>query len=266
MPWSLLDILLGLPAYALGLFRVGGLIMTAPLFSSRMIPVRVRTALVFVLTAMIFPIVAKQVPENATLATVLVGGVSELLIGITIGLSLSIFMMGAEVAGRAAGQQAGLAISQVFDPTTDEQVSTLGSLYSIVLTTVFLMIGGHRATIAALLDTYEAIPLFSFQLNESIVLLITEMLAAAFILGIRMAAPIIIAVFLTGVTLGFLSRTMPQLNILSVGFTVRLLIAMGIGGAALAVSGDVMVDAIFNALETVRAGVGLDPFDNKLVS
>ena len=264
MPWSLFDILTGLPAYALGLFRVSGLIMTAPVFGSRMIPVRVRAALAFVMAATIFPIVARQSPADASLSTVLAGGVSELLIGVTIGLSLTIFMMGAEVAGRAAGQQAGLAISQVVDPTTDEQVSTLGSLYSIVLTTVFLMIGGHRATAAALMDTYRAVPLMSFQVTESIGLLLTEMLSAAFILGIRVGAPIIIAVFLTGAALGFLSRTMPQLNILSVGFTVRLLIAMAIGGVALSLSGDVMVNAIFAALETVRSAVGVDPLNTRL--
>jgi len=259
VPWPLFDILYALPVFALVMFRISGLVMTAPVFGSRVIPVRVRAAMVMMITAVVFPMVRSQVPADIDLGVAFVGGIAEMMVGATIGLALSIFVMGAEVAGKSAGQQAGLAMSEVVDPTIDEQVSTLGSLYSIVVTLVFLVIGGHRATMAALLDTYQAVPMLSFRCTDSIMLLLVEMLASAFILGVRIGAPVIIAVFLSGIALGFLSRTMPQLNILTVGFTLRLLVALGVAGISLMATGDLIVDSIWSALTMVRESFGLDP-------
>ena len=253
------DIFSALPVFALVLFRVSGLMLTAPVFGSQMIPRRVRIAMMMTMAAIMFPIVNAHTPAHIGLGSVVVGGVSEMMIGATIGLALTIFIMGAEVAGRTAGQQAGLSIGQIADPTSGQQVSTLGALYTIVLTVLFLVIGGHRAMMAALLDTYSAVPLLSYQFSDSMVVLLVEMLTAAFVLGVRVGAPIIVAVFLSGVALGFLSRTMPQLNILSVGFTLRLLVALAIAGVALTASGDMLVHSAFQALAMVRESFGLDP-------
>ncbi len=259
MPWLLADILLALPAFALVLFRMSGLVLTAPIFGSRIIPVRIRGAMVVVVAAMMFPVLRVDVPAGLSLSMALVGGVSELMIGAIIGLALSMFIMGAEVAGTIIGQQAGLALSRVVDPTQGRQTSVMGQVYTITLMLLFLCVGGHRATLAALLDTYKVIPLLSFQFDESAVLLLIEMLTAAFMLGIRVAAPVLIALFLTGTSLGFLSRTMPQLNILTVGFTLRTLTVLAVAGIALSASQDILVEAIFDAVAVIRLGFGLDP-------
>ena len=259
MPWSSLDILLALPAYALVLFRLTGLALTAPIYGSRVIPARLRGALIIVVAAMMFPAVGRQAPGEMTLGTVVVGGAAELLIGLTIGLSLGLFVSGVELAGLMVGRQSGIALAQVYDPSQDAQVSVVGQVYTITLMTLFLLAGGHRATMAALLDTFEVIPLLSFRLDDSIIILLAEMLTAAFILGIRMAGPALIALFLTSTAVAFLSRTMPQLNILSVGFTLRVLVAMAAAGLALAWCQDLLLDAIWDALETIRVALRLNP-------
>lgn len=259
MPWSIFEIFLALPAYALVLFRIGGLVMTAPIYASRAIPLRIRAAMTLVIAAMVTPLVRAQVPADISLAVALVGGVGEMMIGITIGLSLSVMMLGAEVAGLIVGRQAGLALANVFDPTQNRQVSIVGQIYTIVLTLVFLLAGGHRATMAALLDTFDVMPLLSFGFDESPVVLLVEMLGSAFILGIRLAGPVLIALFMLGTALAFLSRTMPQLNILSVGFTLRALVALATAGVAIGASQELLLDAVWDGIEMVRASFGLDP-------
>jgi len=178
------------------------LMITAPVLASKMIPLRIRVAFVFVLAAMLFPVVSKFAPQDMTITTALLGAFSELMIGIGIGLAISIFMMGAEVAGRMIAQQAGLGIGQVVDPTQNIKTSIVGQVYTISLTTLFLMVGGHRATVAALVDTYQIIPMFSYQMDDTFVLLLIEMMTSAFVFGIRIAGPVVIALFLTGVSLG----------------------------------------------------------------
>lgn len=259
VPWPLVDILLALPAYALVLFRLSGLMLTAPLYGSAVIPTRIRAAAALVVAAMIFPLVRGQAPNEITLSMAVVGGVGEMMIGAIIGLALTTLLMGAEVAGLMVGRQAGIALANVFDPTRNQQVSIVGQVYTISLTILFLLAGGHRATMAALLDTFEVIPLLSFRFDEMFVLLLVEMLAAAFILGIRLAGPVLIALFLTGTALGFLSRTMPQLNILTVGFTLRLMVALAVAGMALIACEELLLDAVWDGVDLVRTSFGLDP-------
>jgi len=131
---------------------------------------------------------------------------------------------------------------------------------------MFLAVGGHRAAMAAVLDTYQVIPLLSFRLDESIILLFVEMLTAAFIVGIRLAVPVTIALFLGALALGFLSRTMPQMNILTVGFLIRVCVALGVAALALSSCQDFLLGAIWDGLELVRLAFGLDPNDLRLMS
>ena len=257
--------MLALPAYVLVLVRISGLMLTAPIYSSQVIPARVRAGLAMVVAAMIFPLVGGEAPREITLATAAVGLVGELMIGATIGLALSILISGGEVAGLVIGRQASIALANVFDPARNEQTSIVGQVYTMTLTTLFLLAGGHRATMAALLDTYDAIPLLSFQFNHSIVLLFVEMLGAAFILGIRLAGPVLIALFLLGTAMAFISRTMPQFNVLSVGFTLRVLVGMAVAALALGLSEQILLDAVWDGMETVRMAFGLDPARSRLV-
>jgi len=259
MPWSLFDILLALPAFALVLFRLSGLVLTAPMLNSPVIPIRIRAAIAFTLAAMVFPILRVQVPANLSLSAALVGVVGEVMIGAAIGLSLAILLLAGEVAGSMIGQQAGLSLGEVVDPLHNEQASVVGQVFTVVLTIVFLLAGGHRAAIAAVLDTFKAIPLLSFQSNDSIVVLLVETLTAAFVVGIRMAGPAMIALFLTAIALAVISRAMPALNILTVGFTVKVMVAIAAIWMTIGLCQDVLVDAIWDGLGMVRAAFGLEP-------
>lgn len=257
MPWPLIDILMALPVFAAILFRIGGLILTAPVLGSNLIPMRIRAAFAMVIAAMIFPIVRQHAPGDMTLATLLVSGVAEFMIGASIGLALMIVMICSQVAGAMVGQQAGLAMSQVANPLDNVETTAIAQVYTVVLTLVFLIVGGHRAAMSALLDTYKAIPLLSFQMDDSIVLLFAELLTAAFIMGVRIAGPVVIALFLTETAVGFVSRTVPQLNIMTIGFGIRLLVTLGVAAISFQASEGLFVDAIWDGLATIRESFGV---------
>jgi len=266
MPWSLFDILLALPVFALVLFRITGLMLTAPIFGSRVIPMQIRVAVAVVVATIAFPLVSGQAPSELSLSAALVGGIGEMMIGASIGLGLTLLLLGAEVAGLIVGRQAGVALANVYDPVQNQDVSVVGQVYSITMIVLFLLVGGHRATMAALLDTFTVIPLLSFGADDTVLVLLVEMLAAAFMLGIRLAGPVLIALFMLGIALAFLSRTMPQLNILTVGFPLRLLVGMAIAGIALHACEGVLLDAIWDGVVMVRETFGLDPARTRLVT
>ncbi len=252
MPWQMLDISLLLPAFALVLFRMVGLGMTAPMISSASVPTRIRGAFILAMSFMIFPLVAKQAPAEITLSMVVVGGLFELMIGATIGIGLSLIFTSVEVGGLLVGQQAGVALGRVYNPLQGVDTTITGQLYSIVLTLSFFIVGGHREMIRSLLDTFELIPMLSLGLNESVVVLMAELLTAAFTIAVRLAAPVLIALLMTTLAMGFLSRTMPQLNILSVGFQIRIITAIGIAALAIASADDLMLDVIWGGLDLIN--------------
>jgi len=180
------------------------------------------------------------------------------------GLAFSILMVGADLGGLMIGRQAGIALGQVFNPSQDTEATITGQLYTIVVTLIFLGVGGHRATVAALLDTYRTIPLLSYEADASIIDLLITALTSAFALGIRIAGPVLIALFLAGVALAVLSRTMPQINILTVGFTIRVMITLGMAGLAICACSDAVIQAIWDVTESVRSAFGLDPLHTRL--
>jgi flagellar biosynthetic protein FliR len=223
------------------------------------VPIRIRAALAAIIATLIFPLVGSQVPAEASLGMIATAGVGELMIGVTVGLGVSLLLMGAELAGLIVGQQAALGLAQVFNPNLNTESSIMGQLYSIAFMFVFLIAGGHRAALEAVLDTYQVIPLLTFQLDEQALLLLIEILMASFMLAIRVAGPVLIALFLTETSMGFLSRTIPQLNILTVGFSLRVVTALAVAGVAIVASQGLMVDSVWDGLDLIRASFGLEP-------
>ena len=148
MPYPLLNILTALPAFALVLFRVSGMVATSPVFASAAIPVRVRAAFALVLSTMVFPIVFKASRKTLRWPT-LAGAVNEFMIGAAIGMTLSLLMLSAEVAGTLIAQQAGLSLSEVINPLQQTEASVIGQVYAAVFTLLFLSAGGHREAVAA---------------------------------------------------------------------------------------------------------------------
>jgi flagellar biosynthetic protein FliR len=257
VPWGLLEVPFWFPTFALVLFRLTGLMLVAPIFGSTVIPVRVRAALTGALAVLIFPLVRGDAPVDLSLSEAVVAGIMEGMIGLSIGLGVVLVLLGAEIAGLMVAQQGGLGLSQVYDPTSGDNSNIVSQIFRMVLVMVFLVVGGHRAMFQALLDTYRVIPLGTYSFDASIVTMLIELLSAAFILAIRMGGPTLIALFLAQMALGFLSRTMPQLNILTVGFPVRLMVALGIVGIALSSTGTVLAASILDGLEMIRTQFGL---------
>ena len=96
MPWSLTNVYLLLPGFALVLFRIAGLMLVAPLFGSDAIPVRLKVALALTIAAVVFPLVGPSLPAEITLGTALVGVVGEMSIGLVIGLGVSLIVLGVQ--------------------------------------------------------------------------------------------------------------------------------------------------------------------------
>lgn len=224
--------------FTLVLSRVSGLTMTAPIFGTKEIPMQVRALLAVALALLIAPTqwdVAVQYPGSTINYLVFIG--SELLIGLCLGLGIVILFSGVHLAGQMIGRIGGLMLADVFDPSSGNSVPLFSRLLVLVTMAVFVCIGGHRMVMAGLLDTFQTIPPGGGAMSCSVAEALVALMGESFALAIRAAVPVMAALLLSTLALGLISRTLPQLNILTVGFGMNSLLtfaalSLALGSAA----------------------------------
>jgi flagellar biosynthetic protein FliR len=211
--------------FTLVLARISGLVMTAPIYGSQSVPMRIRGLLAVAIALLVTPAYLGtpiEYPGSAPNYLVYLGG--ELLIGLTMGLGILILFGGVQVAGQIISQLGGMSLADVFDPNFGGSSPVFAQILFYVAMAVFVLIDGHRVVMGAMLDTFEAVPPGSGILAASVVDSLTTILTMSFTVGIRAAAPIMIAMLLSTFVLGLISRTLPQLNIIAVGFGLNAMI------------------------------------------
>ncbi len=224
--------------FTLVLTRVSGLVMVAPIYGTKEVPMQVRAFLAVALAVLIMPTQWDvEVAYPGTMVNYMVFIGSELAIGVCLGLGIVILFSGAQLCGQMIGRVGGMMLADVFDPSVGARVSMFGRLLFLVAMAVFVCIGGHRMLMAGLLDTFATIPPGSGAFPVSIAHTFTTLLHESFSLGIRAALPVVTALMLSLLVLGLIGRTLPQLNILVVGFGLNSMLtfatlSLTIGGAA----------------------------------
>jgi len=220
------------------LARVGGMVVTAPLFGFSTIPVQARALLAFALAVMITPLQLASpmaVPTNLAAYAVALGG--DVLVGLLLGMGVMILLSGAQVAGQIISQMSGLSLAEAFNPSLDEEIPVVANLLHLITLAVFVIIGGHRLLVGAVMETFKFMPPGHVSLPPSLAPMISSLLAESFSLAVRGAAPAIVALLLATIVLGLISRTLPQLNVLAVGFGLNaavsfIVLAISIGAIA----------------------------------
>ena len=247
MPLELIAIYTKVPVFLLVVCRLGGLLLYQPIISGAAVPAKLQILLVLALSALVAPFVNLHSGTPATPIEIVFAMANELLLGILMGLVLRMCFVGLQLGAQVVAQEAGLAFGRVADPTTGDDESIFASMYVQLGAIIFLIIGGHRVLLAVALDTFDAIPLLGDQGTfVRGVDLIVDALTLGTEIAVRLAAPVLLTLFLVTAAMGFISRTVPQLNILTVGFSVKGLV----GFVLMAISLPAAFEAFTAALET----------------
>lgn len=239
------------PIFTLVLFRIGGLITMAPVMGSARIPVAIRVLLALVLSAAVYPMVPVTVVMPDSLPGLAVAVGTELLIGITMGFALSLMLSGVQVGADLVSYQMGLGMAHLVDPNTELDTTVLSQLYVLTATLIYVLMNGHVVLIRSLVQTFDTVPLMGAHIGIDILNLLVTILTNAFVLGIRVAGPALVAIFLATIALGFISRTMPQLNILAAGFPIRITLGLSLIVISFGTIGILFEDNIVFVLESI---------------
>ena len=245
---DLQSILSHVPAAMLVVFRIGGLMIYAPVFGSSVIPVRIRIFLAVIIGVATYPLLSAQHFANVDLQTNLwmivpMVGV-ELLIGLIIGFLASVPLLAMETGGLIMGQQMGLGFARFYNPAIDDEADILGQILFFMALAMFIMIGGLEWMVSAVLQSFEYIRLGAFRPDTNLLEVAGGLVLSSLELAMRVAVPLLALIFLETVALGFLAKTVPQLNVLSLGFPLRLLLGMFVVAMGLVVISDVAMDEV----------------------
>jgi flagellar biosynthetic protein FliR len=241
--------------YLLVAFRLAGLFVMGPLLAGVAIPARVRGLLVLTAAAAVYPLTPARGPGDLDLIELLPLVFSEALVGVVIGTVASLPLLAMDMAGVVVGQQMGFGLAKVYNPDIDADADVVGQLLFYLAMGVFLGVGGLEAMFGQVLRSFETIPAGSAWMDGPALGLVVDTLSAGFSMALRVSAPALGAVFLVTVLFGVLTKTIPQINTMTVGFTVKIVAALLILAAALQGVAGVAADHIVEALVGARAWV-----------
>ena len=213
-------------AAAFALARITGMLLITPVFSRLALQGMVRNSIGIALCIPLLPMIVeaqKGIPFSAGTAAILLG--KEAAVGMLIGLVAGIPFWAAELAGSLVDLQRGASMATLTDPSS-EQVNVTGSLLTFTMLALFLSSGGMRITIGVFYESYglwpvdRLLPVFGPDAGSRILSLLDDMFA----MGVLLVVPLVIALLLSDVLLGLVSRASPQLHIFDLSLNVKSLV------------------------------------------
>lgn len=239
---SLEELALRVTDYLPAFFRVTSFLMLLP-FLGRNVPALAKLGLGALLTALIAP--AITVPQlGGDVARFFLISVEEVLVGLAMGLIVTTVMMAVYLAGQLIDVPMGFGMVNVMDPQMGSEAPVVAQFYFAIALLTFFLIDGHHGLLRALVQSFDVVPLGGATLSGGVPAIALDAVRSMFSLGLKIALPVIGALFLTDVALGIVARAVPQINVFFVGFPLKV----GLGMLLLAIVMPAFVGFIAEAI------------------
>ena len=211
---------------ALLLVRPGMVVMVAPMLGGTYAPAHVKLGLTVLLALALAPTVNVPATLSDVSLTLLIG--REVVIGLAIALSVRALIAAAELAGHLSGFQIGFSYAATIDPVSGVRNTVVTSLYGLLAILTFFAINGHHEIIRALAVSYTKLPIGSGNIDASLLGAVRQIFALVFVVGARLAAPIIVVLLIVELAVGLISRSAPAMSFMVIGYPVRLIVGLSV--------------------------------------
>jgi flagellar biosynthesis protein FliR len=242
--------------FMLVIARVAPLFVVAPMFSSKMVPSRVKGITAVGLAIGLAPLATKGQHIPLDVVGLLGLMAKELLVGLAFAYAISVLFAAVSAAGSLADTLIGFSFGALVDPVTGNNASVLSQAYSLVGIAVFIAINGDAWVIQGLDRTYDLVPLVAMPAIGSMAAGVQHAFTGVFVAAIELAAPVMLAVIITDAAFGAVARVVPQLNVFAVGFPAKVTVGLLIIGVSLPFAAgwisDQLQDSVSAALQSLR--------------
>lgn len=210
--------------WMLVLVRVSVLVFLMPIIFTDEVPARFKAAFALFLSLILFPLLPAstlEIPRD--LGAYFLLAVREIYIGLVMGFAGTFVFAGVRLAGSWIDQETGFASVQLFNPMAQEEDTPMGHLLFLLFIMLLLSTGAYAFYFQALAESFRLIPLGSAGAQpEGILAVFVRMSTSAFLLGMKVAAPVVATLFISSIALALIARIMPQMNVWLVGMPMKI--------------------------------------------
>lgn len=205
--------------------RTSALFLFFPFFSHNQISFVVKTSLALFFTMLFFPM-AKIVNFSDTYTNYLVIEIlSEALFGLCAGIILHLVFAALQLAGEQIAFVMGLTMASVIDPQSGINTPIVSNVLNFIALILFLLLDCHHTVILFFANSLEFIPLGGFYPNPELIIYISKNVINLFMFGFIIAFPVLAFSLMADFIFGMLMKTMPQFNLLVVGYPIKICMA-----------------------------------------
>ena len=237
--------------------RIGALLMTIPGIGESYVPPRIRLSLALVISIALAPVVVGYLPPlPASMGGVAGWVIREVMTGLMIGALLRMMMSALATAGEIVSLQTTLAFSQTANPLQAQPGSTLAAFLTLLGVTLIFATDTHHLFIAGLAGSYEVIPPVSPLLLNDFAAMAVRTVGDSFLLGVQLAAPVLVFSIIFNLASGLVGRVMPQFQIFFVTAPLSIILGLSIFALSLGVIGTVFIERFRTLAMGFTGGAG----------
>lgn len=206
--------------------RITAMFFIGPIFSHSSVQPTVKIGLSIIIAVMMTVAFGNEQPSIDMHLWILTGlAFKELLVGAALGFAMNMIFFAVRFAGGLLDFDIGFQTALLFDQNAD--VPTLiGELKNMIALMIFLGMNGHHFMIEAIFASIRAVPLAEFAVTESSITLLVRLVTTVTIIAIKLAAPVLLSLFIMNVSLALLSRVAPQLNIFVLSMQFKVIVGL----------------------------------------
>lgn len=212
--------------FLLILIRTVGIFTLTPIFGAQQVPVQVRVAVSLALTLVFLPMVTPVGVLSTDMFPLMLLVLREALIGLVIGFVITIVFATIETAGHFVDMHAGFSFASMIDPVNGAHGALAARFHNLLAGLIFFISNAHHLVVRGVADSFALAPVGDITLNPAVAGGMTDLFTALFIIALRIAMPVIAAAFLADLAMAIASRVVPQMNVLMVGFPLKLGVGM----------------------------------------
>ncbi len=237
--------------------RLIGFVVFLPLLGVGTLAIRFRVLFAAMIAMVVYPACGALIEIQPTAGACAVSVAQELILGLSLSTGVQLIFGGLDVAGKLMGELSGLGIVRSFDAnalSTEAPQAFLKGLTGCM----FLAVGGHRVLIQGIMDSMDSLPPGSAHFSADVVDLLISILTQSFYFGIRVAAPAVLAMLVASLTVGVVSRSVPQIASFTMGMGLNAMLLFAVLFVSLGTVGWVFEDFVEQAAHELFSAVQLD--------
>ena len=209
-------------AFGLYLVRTSALVLASPVLGNAAAFPGYKVALIAALAFLMHAATGAPLAEAVGPLAFAAMAMRELLIGLALAMVLQLVVLAVRVGGELVGHEMAFNMSGIVDPATGLSTPLITHLYEGLFLLSLLALDGHHLILRALAESFERAPVGAVHFPSSAALAVQGLFSEMFVAGLTFAAPVMVLLVLVSLLIGLLARAVPQLNVLDLGFTLRI--------------------------------------------